>query len=124
MPDPSPNALTPPRSFEDALRELEEILQKIEAGEIGLEQSLAQYERGNSLIQYCRGVLGGAEKRIEQLSRNADGLLQAMPGGSPSAETSPRRPGPAPAPAPAPAAGPAGPARSAGAAGTGAEDIF
>lgn len=62
-----------PKTFEDALRELEEILQEIEGGSLGLEESLTKYERGNFLIQHCRGVLGAAERQIELVSGSADG---------------------------------------------------
>ena len=68
---------TPPKSFEEALQELEQILAEIEAGELGLEESLVKYERGNFLIHHCRGVLGQAEKQIELLSKSADGGLTA-----------------------------------------------
>src|SRR5436305_154887 len=71
--------LTPPKTFEDALRELETILAEIEGGELGLEDSLAKYERGTFLIQHCRGVLGVAEKQIELLSKSPDGGLQSEP---------------------------------------------
>jgi exodeoxyribonuclease VII small subunit len=70
---------TPPKSFEDALQELEQILADIEAGELGLEESLVKYERGNFLIHHCRGVLGQAEKQIELLSKSADGGLSVTP---------------------------------------------
>jgi exodeoxyribonuclease VII small subunit len=70
---------TPPKSFEDALAELEQILAEIEAGELGLEESLVKYERGKFLISHCRGVLGGAEKQIELLSKSDDGGLVATP---------------------------------------------
>jgi exodeoxyribonuclease VII small subunit len=69
---------TPPKNFEDALQELEQILAEIEGGEVGLEESLVKYERGTFLIQHCRGVLNGAEKQIEVLSKSADGSLQAQ----------------------------------------------
>src|SRR5688500_16327923 len=65
-------AQTPPKTFEDALTELEQILAEIESGGIGLEESLTKYERGNFLIQHCRGVLNGAERQIELLNRSAD----------------------------------------------------
>ncbi len=68
-----------PKSFEEALKELEQILADIEAGEVGLEESLLKYERGNFLIQHCRGVLQSAEKQIEQLSAASDGSLQSEP---------------------------------------------
>jgi len=70
---------TPPKSFEDALAELEQILAEIEGGEVGLEDSLLKYERGNFLIQHCRGVLAAAEKQIEMLSKSADGSLVSTP---------------------------------------------
>ena len=61
---------TPPRSFEEAMAELERILAEIEAGSIALEESLLRYERGNFLIQYCRSVLGAAEKQIELIGKS------------------------------------------------------
>jgi exodeoxyribonuclease VII small subunit len=70
---------TPPKSFEEALAELERILAEIEGGELGLEESLAKYERGNFLIHHCRGVLNVAEKQIDLLSKSADGGLTATP---------------------------------------------
>jgi len=69
----------PPKNFEEALKELEQILAEIEGGEIGLEQSLLKYERGNFLIQHCRGVLGAAQKQIEILSKGEAGELVAEP---------------------------------------------
>ena len=69
----------PPKTFEEALAELEQILAEIEGGELGLEDSLAKYERGNFLIHHCRGVLNTAEKQIELLSKSADGGLSAAP---------------------------------------------
>ena len=70
---------TPPKTFEEALAELEQILAEIESGEVGLEQSLTKYERGSFLIQHCRAVLGKAEKQIELLSKSADGSLVSEP---------------------------------------------
>lgn len=69
----------PPKSFEDALRELEKILAEIESGQVGLEESIARYERGNFLIRHCRGVLSAAEKQIEMLSKADDASLQSEP---------------------------------------------
>lgn len=68
-----------PKSFEAALAELEEILAQIESGEVGLEQSLIRYERGNFLIQHCQNVLNSAEKQIEVLSRDAEGQIKSAP---------------------------------------------
>ena len=69
----------PPRSFEEALAELEQILTDIERGQVALEESLLKYERGNFLIQHCRAVLATAEKQIELLSRGPDGEIQSAP---------------------------------------------
>jgi exodeoxyribonuclease VII small subunit len=68
-----------PRNFEDALSELEQIVADIEAGKIGLEESLLRYERGTFLIQHCRGVLNAAEKQVEMLSKSDDGGIQSSP---------------------------------------------
>ena len=68
-----------PRNFEEALGELEQIVADIEAGKIGLEESLLRYERGTFLIQHCRGVLSAAEKQVELLSKSEDGGIQATP---------------------------------------------
>jgi exodeoxyribonuclease VII small subunit len=70
---------TPPKTFEEALAELEQILAEIEGGELGLEESLVKYERGNFLIHHCRGVLNSAEKQIELLTKSTDGGLTATP---------------------------------------------
>ena len=72
-------AQIPPKSFEEALAELEQILAEIEGGELGLEESLLKYERGNFLIHHCRGVLNTAEKQIELLGKSADGGLTVTP---------------------------------------------
>jgi exodeoxyribonuclease VII small subunit len=55
-------------SFEQAIKELTNIVGKIEQGQIPLQDSLAQYERGMALIKHCRGILQKAEKRIEKIS--------------------------------------------------------
>lgn len=68
-----------PKSFEEALAELEQILSDIESGQVGLEQSLGKYERGSFLIQHCRTVLGKAEKQIELLSKAEDGGVEREP---------------------------------------------
>lgn len=65
-----------PKSFEDALQELERILVELEGGQVGLEESLARYERGSFLVRYCRDVLSTAEKQIEQLVKDEQGQPQ------------------------------------------------
>lgn len=70
---------SPPKTFEDAVKELEQIIGEIERGEVGLEESLAKYERGNFLLQHCQGVLNAAEKQLEQIGKAPDGTLKAAP---------------------------------------------
>ena len=68
-----------PKSFEEALGELEQIVADIEGGQVGLEDSLIKYERGTFLIRHCRGVLASAEQQIELLAKSADGGIEATP---------------------------------------------
>ena len=60
-------------SFEQAIEKLNEIVDKIEGGQIALESSLEQYEKGMALIKHCRGILQNAEKRIEKISEKEFG---------------------------------------------------
>ena len=69
MPDKKKNNDISKLSFEQAIKELGSIVGKIEQGEIPLQDSLTQYERGMSLIQHCQAILKKAEKRIEKISQ-------------------------------------------------------
>jgi exodeoxyribonuclease VII small subunit len=68
-----------PKTFEEALQELEQILAEMEGGTIGLEESIVKYERGSFLIRHCRTVLSAAEKQIELLTKGPDGSLVSEP---------------------------------------------
>jgi len=81
---------TPPKTFETAVEELEKILTLIESGELGLEETLVKYERGNFLIQHCREVLNAAEKQIEVISKGPDGTLVSKPFDAPAEEPAPQ----------------------------------
>jgi exodeoxyribonuclease VII small subunit len=59
--------------FEAALAELEQIVQRLEQGELSLEESLRQFERGVELTRGCQKALRQAEQKIQILSRKADG---------------------------------------------------
>ena len=63
----------PPPSFEEALAQLEQIVQKLEKGELALEESLKLYEEGIRLSRLCHGKLEEAEGRIEMLLKDARG---------------------------------------------------
>jgi exodeoxyribonuclease VII small subunit len=58
----------PPPAFDEALEQVEQIIARIESGEIGLEKSIAEYERGAALIRACRETLQRAEQRIKDLT--------------------------------------------------------
>ncbi len=60
-------------SFEETIRELTGIVGRIEQGQIPLQESLEQYERGMTLIKHCRKILEKAEERIEKISKEGPG---------------------------------------------------
>lgn len=59
-------------SFEEALAELEEIVARMEGGELSLEESLALYERGQALARHCNKHLETATLRVEQLTATGE----------------------------------------------------
>lgn len=61
-------------SFEQAINDLNGIVENIESGQTPLQASLEQYEKGMELIKHCRSILTAAEKRIEEItdSNNSD----------------------------------------------------
>ncbi|HLZ96318.1 MAG TPA: exodeoxyribonuclease VII small subunit [Steroidobacteraceae bacterium] len=68
-------ASTPPDSpkldFETAMRELEELVDRLEQGELPLEESLAAFERGVMLTRCCQTALKDAEQKVEILLKKA-----------------------------------------------------
>lgn len=58
--------------FEDALRELDQILRDLEEGAVSLEDSLSRYERGVNLLKQCHGQLQSAEHRVKMLAGTKD----------------------------------------------------
>ena len=65
-----------PVRFEQAIEQIEAVIEQIESGEVGLEQSLAEYERATKLIGRCRGILDTAQKRIAELTTDTQGQLR------------------------------------------------
>ena len=59
-----------PKSFENALSELESIVSQMEAGQLPLDQAVAAYKRGSELLQYCQKTLVTAEQQVRILSEN------------------------------------------------------
>lgn len=60
-------------SFEEAMKELEATVGKLETGEATLEESIALYERGALLRKHCEDRLRQAEERVEKITLAADG---------------------------------------------------
>ena len=72
--------------FEDALSTLESIVEKLERGELSLDESLAAFEEGIRLSRICSKRLEEAEKKIEILIKGKDGQLRTEDFGSESPE--------------------------------------
>lgn len=66
-------------SFEDALAELEGIVDKLERGDVALEQSIAIYERGAALKGHCEAKLKAAELKVEQIVQGTGGKVSTEP---------------------------------------------
>lgn len=64
----APPGGAPEMSFEDALANLERIIDRIESGKVGLEDSITEYERGVDLLKRCRAILDRAEQRVAELT--------------------------------------------------------
>jgi exodeoxyribonuclease VII small subunit len=62
--------MTKKKNFEESLKELESIVSKLESGDIGLEQSLEQFEIGTKLYKECKEQLSVAEKKIAVLTES------------------------------------------------------
>lgn len=74
-PVPDRNGLT----FEQAIERLEKIVADMEAAELPLEDVLKKYEEGTSLVRFCNQKLEEAEKKIEVLTKKADGTVALKP---------------------------------------------
>lgn len=73
-------------NFEESFKQLEEILTQMNGGELSLDQSLAQYEKADVLIQNCQKQLKDAEQKIEQLTKNRDQSLSLDEKGQPQVQ--------------------------------------
>lgn len=64
------------KKFETALEELEKVVERLESGELSLEDSLAAFEEGVRLVKFCNQKLTEVEKKIELLVKDKEGKLQ------------------------------------------------
>ncbi len=66
-------------TFEDALAELEEVVARLESGDLPLEETLTLYERGQMLAARCEDALDAAELRLEKLRPTPGGSYETVP---------------------------------------------
>ena len=66
-------------SFEQALGELERIVQELERGQLDLDAAIRAYERGSQLKAHCTAKLREAQLRVERISLASDGKVEALP---------------------------------------------
>ena len=60
-------------SFEDALKALEDVVRRLETGDVPLDESITLYERGEELRRHCQARLDAAQARIETIVAGSDG---------------------------------------------------
>ena len=65
--------------FEDALKNLESVVEAMESGELALESLIAKYEEGVKLAKVCQEKLAEAELKIQQLEKSSSGELKLKP---------------------------------------------
>ena len=66
-------------SFEESLSQLENVVGKMEGGEIPLDECIDLYEKGVKLADFCAKELDAAEKRIEKLQKKSEGKFETTP---------------------------------------------
>jgi exodeoxyribonuclease VII small subunit len=64
-------------TFEQAQRELEEIVRRLESGQASLDEAIALWERGEELHRHCAEKLDSAQGRIEELARRVEAVKPA-----------------------------------------------
>jgi exodeoxyribonuclease VII small subunit len=67
------------RRFEDALEDLESTVQRLESGELSLEDALAAFEKGVGLVRVLNEKLAAVEQRVEVLMRDQQNRLRVRP---------------------------------------------
>ena len=67
-----------PQEFEQALAELEQLVQTLEHGDLPLDEALRRFERGVELTRHCQGALKAAQQRVEILMRR-NGEAESVP---------------------------------------------
>ena len=74
----TPNVPVESLSFEKALQELEKIVDRLERGEVPLAESIAIYERGDTLKKHCESLLKQAEARVQKIRLGPEGQAKGL----------------------------------------------
>jgi exodeoxyribonuclease VII small subunit len=79
MAEPTEPADIAAMSFEEALVELEQIVRRLEGGQVKLDEAILSYERGAQLKQHCERKLNEAQQRVDRIVIGPDGAISAEP---------------------------------------------
>jgi len=80
-------------SYEDALAQLDVLVQKLEGGSIALDDAMAAYERGTRLARHCAELLDRTERRVNALVVGGDGRMTERPLDMADTDAGPAPPG-------------------------------
>lgn len=67
------------KDFETALKALEDIVSKLEAGDLPLDRSLELFEQGVGISRFCSAKLEEAERKVDSLVKSTDGAIKEVP---------------------------------------------
>ena len=67
------------KNFEEAFSSLENIVEKMESGELSLDESLAAFEEAIKLVKFCNSELEQAEQKVRVLTEGSDGVISDKP---------------------------------------------
>ena len=79
MTDPGVPSDIAAMSFEDALAELEQIVRRLEGGQVKLDEAILSYERGAQLKRHCERKLNEARQRMDRIVIGREGAISAEP---------------------------------------------
>jgi exodeoxyribonuclease VII small subunit len=79
MTDPGVPADIAAMSFEEALSELEQIVRRLEGGQVKLDEAILSYERGAQLKRHCERKLNEAQQRVDRIVIGPEGAVTAEP---------------------------------------------
>ncbi len=79
MAEPTEAADIATMSFEEALVELEQIVRRLEGGQVKLDEAILSYERGAQLKQHCERKLNEAQQRVDRIVIGPDGAISSEP---------------------------------------------